>query len=142
VEWLIRHHLLFPLANEKTVLKWLKRLQEQGFKNAAEFEEALLQLFALHKADRLGGHTQPDVVGLEQVRKLAQSLVQVVPFFPAQLAISGRDIAAKLGSGPEVGAFLQNLLTRIQSGQLHNIPEDLFSALDARVRRLARKRQD
>lgn len=141
VVWLIRHHLIFPSAEGKAVLKWLRRLAE-GFKNESQFQTALLQLFALHEADRLGGHTQPDIDGLCAVKKVTQTILSEVPFFPAQLVLSARDIAAKLGSGPEVGRFQQNLLTRIQAGQLLNEPAALAAALNARVRRLAKKQEE
>ncbi len=142
VAWLIRHHLLFPAPEEKNVMKWLKRLLDRGFTNIDEFQEALNQLFALHAADRLGGHAQPDLVGLEHVRAITNFMLTTVPFFPAQLAVSGREIAAKLGGGPEVGCFQRNLLVRIQGGQLDNTPSALTVALDARARRLAEKRRE
>lgn len=139
VTWLIRHHLVLPPPEEKAIMKWLKRLLSQGFKNINEFEDALLQLFALHQADRLGGHTQPDLAGLAKVRVLAQSILRAVPFFPAQLALNGREIMDKLGGGPEVGRFQQSVLTRIQAGQLVNSSTELTAALNARARRLAKK---
>lgn len=139
VTWLIRHHLLLPAAAEKAVIKWYKRLLSGSFKQIEEFEKAVLQLFALHEADRLGGHTQPDLAGLAAVRNLALALLHTMPFFSAQLAISGREIMDKLGSGPEVGRFQTNLLTRIQAGELVNYREPLLAALDARGRRLAKK---
>lgn len=141
VAWLIRHHLVFPAAETKAVLKWLKRLAAD-FKSESQFQTALLQLFALHAADRLGGHTQPDIDGLYNVKKLAQTLLSEVPLFSTQLMLSARDIAAKLGSGPEVSRFQQNLLTRIQAGQLVNEPAVLVAALDARARRLAQKQEE
>ncbi len=138
VAWLIRHHLVFPAAESKTVLKWLKRLAED-FKSESQFHAALMQLFALHKADRLGGHTQPDIDGLLAVQEIAQAILCEIPLFPGQLRLSARDIAAKLGGGPEVGRFQHNLLTRIQAGQLVNERVVLRAALDARMRRLAQK---
>lgn len=137
VAWLIRHHLVFPAAERAAVLKWLKRLTGE-FKTAEPFKAALSQLFALHKADRLGGHTQPDLAGLEAVQTIAQILLDEVPFFVSQLALSGREIAARLGSGAAVGLFQQDLLIRIQSGQLLNDHNTLLAALEARVRRLQR----
>lgn len=138
VAWLIRHHLLFPAAERAAVLKWLKRLTGE-FTAAEQFKAALSQLFALHKADRLGGHTEPDLAGLEAVQTIARALLDEVPFFVSQLALSGREIAAKLGSGAAVGLFQQDLLMRIQSGQLVNDHNTLLAALAARVRRLQRR---
>lgn len=137
VAWLIRHHLLFPLSEEKAVMKWLKRLIGKDFKDVDEFSEALFQLLTLHEADRLGGHTQPDITGLEEVRRLSAAILHDVPFFPAQLAISGREIATKLGGGSYVGDFQQNLLMRIQAGQLENTHTALIAALEARAQRIA-----
>lgn len=141
VSWLIRHHLILPEAKPSAVIKWLKRLTK-GFKQEQDFRAALTQLFSLHAADRLGGHTQPDMAGLAAVEELAQNILAATPFFSEQLALSGREIADKLGGGAEVGRFQQNLLTRIQAGQLVNQPIVLQAALDARVRRLAKKAQE
>lgn len=136
VAWLIRHHLFFPEVEEKAVMKWLKRLLDKRFKTAGDFAEAISQLLALHEADRLGGHTHPDITGLHEVRLLVQGILRDIPFFPAQLAVSGREIAAKLGCGLQVRDFQENLLNRIQAGQLPNTPAALQAALEARARRL------
>lgn len=138
VEWLIRNHLMFPVVEEKAVQKWLKRLSKE-FKGPESFKNALDRLFSLHQADRQGGHTQPDMVGLQAVKEIADRIMARVPFFPSQLALSGGEIANKLGGGPEVGRFQQNLLTRIQAGQLANTKESLVPALASRVRRLTQK---
>ncbi|WP_371374617.1 CCA tRNA nucleotidyltransferase [Sporomusa aerivorans] len=139
VVWLISHHLIFPAAEPPAVLKWLKRLAV-SFKMENQFREAVAQLFVLHQADRLGGHTQPDIHGLNAVKEIAENLLNEVPFFVSQLGISGREIAAKLGSGPDVGQFQQNLLTRVQSGQLDNDYDALAAALSARAKRLQQKK--
>ncbi|SMC86906.1 CCA tRNA nucleotidyltransferase [Sporomusa malonica] len=141
VVWLIRHHLVFPPAECKTVLKWLKRLAG-GFKSSSQFGAALEQLFALHQADRLAGHTQPDIDGLEAVQSIASSILMEIPFFPAQLKLRGQEISSKIGGGLEVGRFQQNLLARIQAGQLSNTHAALVAALDARARRMLLKQQD
>ncbi|WP_144352206.1 CCA tRNA nucleotidyltransferase [Sporomusa termitida] len=135
VVWLVRQHLVLPVAERKAVLKWLKRLAGD-FKSNSQFTVALAQLFSLHQADRLAGHTQPDINGLENIRKLAGRLVQEVPFFPVQLRLSGQEIAAAIGGGPGVGCFQRNLLERIQAGQLSNTRNELVAALDARARRI------
>lgn len=139
VVWLIRHHLVLPVAEPKAILKWLKRLAE-GFKNELQFQAALTQLFALHAADRLGGHTKPDIDGLNAVKEITKAILGKVPFFPTQLMLSAREIATKLGGGPEISRFQQNLLTRIQAGQLENEPAVLMAALDARRRRIVQKK--
>lgn len=141
VVWLIRHHLVFPPAERKAVLKWLKRLSGD-FKNSSQFAAALEQLFALHQADRLAGHTQPDIDGLEAVQSIAGSLLLEIPFFSAQLALRGQEIASRLGGGLEVGRFQQNLLVRIQAGELSNTQAALGAALDARVRRMLLKQPE
>jgi hypothetical protein len=141
VVWLIRHHLVFPKAEEKAALKWLKHLAS-NFKNIRQFSVALEQLFLLHQADRLAGHTQPDLEGLEAVRCIATSVLLEIPFFPAQLALRGQEIAAKLGGGAEVGRFQLNLLERVQAGQLSNTQPALTAALDARARRMPLKCKD
>ena len=79
------------------------------------------------------------MVGLQAVKEIADRLMARVPFFPSQLALSGGEIANKLGGGPEISRFQQNLLTRIQARQLANTKESLMAALAARVRRLTQK---
>ena len=135
VAWLIRQHLVLPVADRKAVLKWLTRLAGD-FKSSSQFTAALVQLFSLHQADRLAGHTQPDAGSLEILRELAGQIVQEVPFFPAQLRLNGQEIAAAIGGGPGVGCFQRNLLARIQAGQLGNNHNELVAALEARVRRM------
>ncbi|MDF2875829.1 MAG: cca [Sporomusa sp.] len=141
VGWLIRQHLVFPEAERKAVLRWLKRLAGD-FKSSSQFTAALTQLFILHQADRLAGHTQPKLAGLETVKEITSNLMQEVPFFPEQLRLCGQEIAAKIGGGPGVGSFQQNLLERIQAGQLSNTRNALVAALDARVRRMAKKQPE
>jgi len=140
VVWLVRQHLSLPAETHKAVLKWLRRLAG-GFKSRDQLSAALTQLFYLNEADRLAGHTQPDLAALKAVQAMAERILAEVPFFPAQLNLSGQQIAALLGSGPIVNRFQYNLLERIQAGRLSNSPAALTAALAARVRRMSKQQQ-
>ena len=62
-----------------------------------------------------------------------------MPFYVAELKISGGDVAQELGSGPQVGKFLADVLDRVIAGQLPNRREPLLDALARRARRLKKK---
>ncbi|BBB90965.1 MAG TPA: HD domain-containing protein [Methylomusa anaerophila] len=141
VAWLIRRHLILPVPEEKKVLGWLRRLA-RDFRNIREFRQQVDQLLELHRADRLAGHTMPDIETLDRVKELVAAICRQVPFYPGQLSISGKEIAARLGTGPQVGKFQLNLLERIQTGELANTRDSLLAALTARLKRQPVSNQD
>lgn len=75
ITWLIQHHLQFPIPVEKSVHKWLKRIykQSEGWASAEEFGEALEDLLKLRRADRIGGHIEPDLSEWQQIANLARA---------------------------------------------------------------------
>lgn len=134
IAWLIRRHMQMPDPEPKAILKWLRRLSQQFIK-FEHMQQAVEQLLRLHWADRVGGHVDPGVAEWRKVAESTQAMMKSVPFYPSQLAISGGDIAKKLGEGEQIRLFQQDLLTRIQSGGLENCREELLSALTARAKR-------
>ena len=134
IAWLIRRHMQMPAPEYKAVLKWLRRLAPT-FAKAEQLQQAVRQLLDLHWADRVGGHVDPGIEEWEAVNTLTQEIFASVPFYPSQLAITGGAIAKGLGAGEQVRLFQDDLLTRIQAGQLENTRDSLMVALAARVKR-------
>jgi len=134
VAWLVRRHMQIPQPDYAAVLKWLRR-QSKEFNSAETMRQAIGELLLLHWADRVGGHVDPGVEAWRSVDALTRQIFADVPFYPAQLAITGGDIAKELGMGEQVRGFQLDLLTRIQSGQLANSREALLAALAQRVKR-------
>lgn len=134
IVWLIRNHMRIPAAEYQAALKWLRRLS-RDFSRPKDMEEAVGQLLTLHYADRIGGHVEPDIEHWEAVFSLTRQIWRQIPFFPPQLAVSGQEIAAKLGAGRQVGLCQQDFITRIQAGALQNTKNSLLAALDAKARR-------
>ncbi|MBC7106806.1 MAG: HD domain-containing protein, partial [Firmicutes bacterium] len=116
VAWLVREHMSVPRdAGEqggRTVRKWLIRLSGD-FRTREEMKEAVRQLLALRRADRLAGKVDPDLERLEAVAGTAERVLAGMPFFAADLAVSGGDAVAAGLSGPEVGRTLEILLRRV-----------------------------
>jgi len=121
VVWLIQRHMLFPVPEEKAVIKWLRRLAPD-FKNRQELAEGVHQLLLLREGDLKGGKVTSAARLAEnsRLRAAVSDVVARVPFYPADLAIGGKAVAQYLGEGPQVGAVLEDLLREIQEGRLVN----------------------
>ena len=130
VVWLIRHHMNFPAAKEVNVVKWLRHLAPE-FKDRQELASAVAQLLTLREADLRGGKVRPEgrLAENERLRVLVADVLMRVPFYPADLALSGRVVARYLGEGPQVKRVLDDLLRRVQEGSLPNEAEALEKAL-------------
>lgn len=134
--WLVREHMGFPKLEEENVLRWLRRLAAD-FSHREQLAEAVGQLLALRRADTLGLKVNPEPV-LEQTDRLGdlvEALLRRLPFFQEDLAISGGDAARIVGRGPQVKQVLEDLVLRVQSGELPNRAEDLRRALEKKTRR-------
>jgi len=134
VPWLVRHHLLLPPAEIEACIRWMRR-RSREFKRAAELREGIEALLEIHRADRLAGHRDPGMPGWEEIAGVLRQILDSVPFYPDQLALSGEEIAENLGRGPAVGRFQRVLLTRIQTGELLNTRQDQLDALNKRTKR-------
>ena len=134
VPWLVRHHLRLPPTEQEACIRWLRR-RSREFKRADDLREAIEALLEIHRADRLAGHRDPGMPGWERIAEVLRRLLDSIPFYPEQLAVTGQEIAACLGRGPAVGQFQHTLLARIQTGELLNTPEDQRAALRKRTER-------
>ena len=128
VPWLVRHHLRLPPAEIETCIRWLRR-RAREFKRSVDLREGIEALLEIHRADRLAGHRDPGMPGWEQIAGVLRGILDSVPFYPDQLALTGEEIAECLGRGPAVGHFQRVLLARIQTGDLLNTQKDQLEAL-------------
>jgi len=139
--WIVRNHMTLPEPDRKTIIKWLRR-QSRRFRSQKELSQAVWQLFSLCKADIIGGMINPDFSMLNSLNRMVEEILKEVPFYESELAINGREVAEKLGSGPQVGSFLKSLLERVQAGELTNTEGDLKAALYKKVERLCHRGVD
>jgi len=137
VPWLVRHHLRLPPAETEACIRWLRR-RAREFKRSGDLREGIEALLEIHRADRLAGHRDPGMPGWEKIAGVLRQILDSVPFYPDQLALSGEEIAECLGRNPAVGQFQRTLLSRIQTGELLNTPED---QLDALIKKAEREKQ-
>lgn len=131
VAWLVKNHMDFPPPVEQRVIRWLRRLAD-AFHDREQLREAVRQLLTLREADLLAGKVEIDAV-LEQnraLRRMVETCLARVPFFPADLSISGGEVAALMGPGPQVREVLEDLLSRVQAGKLENTTAALRAALE------------
>ena len=128
IPWLVRHHLRLPVAENEAAIRWLRR-RAREFKRPSELKEAIEELLEIHRADRLAGHRNPGMPEWERTAGVIRGILDSVPFYPEQLAITGEIIAEYIGKGPVVGAFQRTLLSRIQTGELLNTEGAQWEAL-------------
>lgn len=130
VVWLVQRHMVFPAPEELPVVKWLRR-QAVDFRNREELGEGVEQLLTLREADLKGGKVKPEkrLAESARLRKLVRDVLSRVPFYPVDLAVSGRAVARYLGEGPQVKSVIEDLLRRVQGGELPNDPAVLEGVL-------------
>lgn len=137
VAWLVRRHMDHPAPAEPAVIKWLKRLAPD-FSGRRELAEAAKQSLILRNADLLGGKVNPETILQENV--LLENLVQLclikVPFYVEDLAVSGGEVSALVGRGPQVKKMLNILLDRVQNGDLANNRAVLREAVRKKAARM------
>ena len=138
IPWLVRHHLRLPVAENEAVIRWLRR-RAREFKRPSELRDAIADLLEIHRADRLAGHKNPEMSEWERAADVILGMVDSLPFYPEQLAVSGEAIAEHLGKGPAVGAFQRTLLARIQTGELLNTESAQWEALLKKAGRMTIK---
>jgi tRNA nucleotidyltransferase (CCA-adding enzyme) len=135
IVWLVRNHMVALPCDRSVLIRWLKR-RSLFFGSQAELREAVRQLIVLRHADLAAGKVNPDWQMVMQVEEMLDRVLATVPFYTAELKISGGDVAHQLGSGPQVGKFLADVLERVIAGRLPNSREALLNALTCRARRL------
>lgn len=138
IVWLVKNHMVALHAERAVLIRWLKR-RSRSFGSQAELKEAVHQLFALRCADLAAGIVAPAWQKVRQVEQQLDQILTAVPFYAAELKICGGDVAGELGSGPQVGKFLADVLDRVITGHLPNRREALLDALARRARRLKKK---
>ncbi|WP_156779884.1 CCA tRNA nucleotidyltransferase [Ammonifex degensii] len=131
--FLIRHHMFLPGLKERNVIKWISRLAGE-FHNRRELETALDELFALRRADLEGGKVEAEkrLRELEELRQLVEEILTRLPFYPSDLALTGKDLVTLLGEGPQIGKAQRELLREVQSGRLPNEREALWRFVERR----------
>lgn len=134
VVWLVRRHMVFPRPKELRVIKWLRRLAVD-FRNREELAEGVEQLLTLREADLRGGKVKPEARLSENahLRRLVHDVLSRVPFYPADLAVSGRAVARYLGEGPQVRGVCEELLEQVQEGKLPNDAQALEAILKKKL---------
>jgi len=134
VTWLVRNHMRFPELEERFVLRWLKSLAPD-FHNRQELLEAVGECLALRRADLLGGKVDSLAVldGNQRLEEMVKDVMWRVPFFPEDLAITGGEVAALVGRGPQVKQVMEDLVVRVQGGQLDNHPGVLKEAVEKKA---------
>lgn len=134
VTWLVRNHMRFPELEERFVVRWLRGLAAD-FNSRQELLEAVGACLILRQADLLGGKVDPEDIldGNRRLEEMVGELLSRVPFFPEDLAITGGEVAALVGRGPQVKHVMEDLVVRVQGGQLVNHPGVLKEAVEKKV---------
>lgn len=133
-EWLIYHHMQRLNPDARSVVRWLKK-RSSDYKSSSQLTAAVENWLRLLAADKDGKGIGAGAAEVAPLAAVVREVLAAVPFYPQQLAVSGGQIAAEIGSGPQVLALQQDWLRRIQAGQLENSREALIAALMAKKRR-------
>ena len=131
VSWLVLNHMCLPDADYKSVVKWVGKRAED-FRGRQDLEEAVVQLLILCRAHMKAEKVDPDFSMLDKLEKIFSEVMKKVPFYYGDLAIGGREVADRLGAGPQVQDFLDILLRKVQKGEMDNELSELRKALDKR----------
>lgn len=127
--WLIKNHmhtaLDFSPAEDggKALLRWAKKRSAE-FPNRRSFEEACGQLISLKEADSRASKglrctNRQDIIGF----------LKKATLYKEDLAIKGKDVMSVLGEGSQVARFQNNIMDRINAGDLSNNKDSLVQAL-------------
>ena len=110
-----------PLEADKKYLR--RRLSRWG-------SEAVAQLLALQRADRIATGTDVDDPRFSQIEAiLAEIEAENACLTLKDLAIGGKELMAMGYSGPAIGKALQQLLEMVLDEQVENSKEALLAAL-------------
>ncbi len=130
ISWLILHQGGQPVPERKAVLAWLRKLA-LDFGSRGELLDAVRQTLILRRAVLVSSHN--DAVSVlrenEEIRKLSVDIIAKNPFYPEDLSVSGGDLAALVGSGPQVKLITKNLISQVQEGVMQNQPEQLLEVV-------------
>lgn len=120
VVWLVKHHMDRYPAEEKTARRCLSRW---GLSQM----EGLIDLQAADLGGKGTDAPQDSILELEELRKLLRSLSEQEGTLTLKtLSVKGADLMALgMAPGPELGRILNDLLSRVISGELPNDREAL-----------------
>lgn len=130
VVWLVENHMKFHyFANfeEADALKWVRSLaRNKTFRSSADMAEAFHQMTDLGNADIIGcGRSLSDTAGHSAFGQYMEEVSLSVPVTTRELHY-GKEVPRLLGN--LVGEGMQNLLLRVQNGNLENSPAALYDA--------------
>ncbi len=95
-------------------------------------KDNISDMLALRTGDRLGGGARETSWRLEEYKRRIEE-VQVQPFAIPDLKVSGKDVMEikKIGPGPEVGKYLQQLFDEVVNNGIANEREVLIGVLES-----------
>lgn len=130
VVWLAENHMKFHyFANvpEADGLKWIRSMaRNKVFSSSRDMAEAFVQMTDLGNADIIGcGKELSDTEGHSAFGRYMEKLALSMPVSTHELHY-GKEVPEALG--PYVAEGMQNLLLRVQNGNLENTPEVLHEA--------------
>lgn len=108
-----------PWSGLKTLQRWQK---ESLFHDSKDFQLGIDEWLAFREAFYRNSEE------LETIRMEIASLLEK-PFFPDQLAISGKELLSIFPEGPKIGEGIQKALQAIQEDRLINQPEAILDFL-------------
>jgi len=116
VHFLVRHHMRRPALTRRSVTRMLRRLAEdrRGKRDLVRGVCALLDLMEADARAMAPGFAAGLLKYLNSLRPLVEDRLNV-PFYVAELAVSGRDLLAQGFRGPEIGRRLRDLLLQAQA---------------------------
>lgn len=130
VAWLVENHMkfhYFAQHGEADAWKWVRREARSGtFRSQQELVEACGQQAEVCVADVLGcGKPHAATAGTEAFGACLQAIAEKIPVHTKDLRYP-KSLPSLVGSSCR--EVLQNLLQRVQNGQLDNEPEALLAA--------------
>lgn len=143
VSWLVRNHMHFVYflrESKANALKWVRKEARSGlFRRSEDLAEAFKQQAYICAADALGtGYgDERSVAAMQGMGQYLQALARSVPIHTRDLAYP-KELPQVCGK--DTGRILQNLLLRVQNGQLENTSEVLMAAAKKHRERLEKKK--
>ncbi|MDL2281217.1 hypothetical protein LJC10_05100 [Selenomonadales bacterium OttesenSCG-928-I06] len=122
IKWLIKQHFEVSQEPQLDVLKWLNNTAKY-FKDYKEMQLFIVGLMNVSVAKQKAGYN--DLVNFKFFRAKVYEIIKDTPFFVDQLALSGGQIAEKVGQSDKVSKIQKDMLRKIQNNELINNAEVL-----------------
>ncbi|HIU64320.1 MAG TPA: HD domain-containing protein, partial [Candidatus Avacidaminococcus intestinavium] len=134
VVWLVANHMLagfFLINGMSGGEKWLRRLAGEGtFRSNKEFLQALQQLHNLVLSDMRATNANAEAVQrMQDFWRSLLCLAEELPVHTKELALDGRELGVFVQNA-KIGPLANNLLRRVQNGQLQNRADVLMIAAE------------